>query len=177
MSSIAIVLFSEAAQAEPLKSRLIDSGVSASVHDALRLEKLWFVSKKETGAHIEVPSNQFERACQLLQEWNRQEGGLGAAITCPHCSSFRVEYPQFTRKSFIPNVLLGLTASVGILEKDYYCQDCHYTWPKNPAQREHTRPHSAPSYFIEGIEAARREAEAKKPKTRHWMSLRRMVGL
>jgi hypothetical protein len=62
-----------------------------------------------------------------------------------------VEYPQFTRKSFIPNVLLGFAASIGMLEKDFYCQDCHYTWPKNAAKPVRARPHSAPSYFIEGM--------------------------
>jgi len=64
----------------------------------------------------------------------------------------RVEYPQFTRKSFIPNVLLGLAASIGVVEKDYYCQDCHYTWPKDGNRLPRNRPYSAPSYFLEGID-------------------------
>lgn len=142
--------FTQAAEAEPLKRRLNEAGISATVHDNLRLEKLWFVSKKETGAHIEVPAEQFERACNLVTEWH-QQGGSPGALTCPKCNSFRIEYPQFTRKSFIPNVLLGLAASIGIVEKDYYCQDCHYTWPKDPSMRQKTRPHSAPAYFIEGM--------------------------
>jgi hypothetical protein len=151
MSAIPIVLFSDATRAESLKNRLRQSGISAEVHDALHLEKLWFIRKREAGARIEVPSDQFERACDLLANWDK-EGALSEAIRCPECHSFRVEYPQFTRKSFIPNVLLGLAASMGIVEKDYYCQDCHYTWPKNGNRLPRNGPHSAPLYFIEGID-------------------------
>jgi hypothetical protein len=145
-----LALFNSSRAAENLKRRLVDAGFSASVHDRLRLEKLWFVSKQETGAHIEVPSEQFEGACQTLQQWNKQDS-LEAAIRCPHCKSFRIEYPQLTRKSFIPNILLGLAAKLGFVEKDFYCKSCQYTWPRDPSQREHKKPHSAPGYFIEGL--------------------------
>jgi hypothetical protein len=147
MSAMPILLFSHAARAEPVKNRLQQSGISAEVHDQVRLERLWFTSKTQAGAHLEVPSEQFERACQLLYQWDK-EGVLDQAVRCPECNSFRVDYPQFTRKSFIPNVLLGLAASVGMIEKDYYCQDCHYTWPKNERIFPGNRPHSAPSYFL-----------------------------
>ena len=159
MSAMPIVLFSDATGAEPLKNRLRQSGISAEVHGGLHLETLWFITRREAGAQIEVPSDQFERACQLLSEWDK-DGGLDNAIRCLECHSFRVDYPQFTRKSFIPNVLLGLASTIGVVEKNYYCHDCHYTWPKDGNRLPRNRPHSAPLYFIEGID--KHSEEAKK---------------
>jgi len=144
----------DAAKAVPLQQRLSEAGIVAQIRDSLYLEKLWFISKREAGARLEVPSTDFERACELLLEWDK-DGALDGAVRCPQCGSFRVEYPQFTRKSLIPNVLLGLAATIGIMEKEFYCQDCQYTWPRNAHRPLRARPHSAPSYFIEGMNKRR----------------------
>ena len=151
MNRIPVALFSNAAKAEPLRERLQQAGCQAEIHDELKLEKLWFVPKDGAGARLEVPAEQFERAYKLLIEWDAVENALRDAIRCPECRSLRVDYPQFTRKSFIPNVLLGLSAQLGLVEKDYYCQECHFTWPKE-GTRARSRPNMAPYYFIEGVE-------------------------
>ena len=65
MNRIPVVTFSHRAKAEPLQRRLVESGLQAEIHDELRLEKLWFVSKPAAGVRIEVPAHQIERACQL----------------------------------------------------------------------------------------------------------------
>src|SRR5712664_3091243 len=104
MNRIPIAAFNHRSKAEPLHKRLVDAGVRAEIHDELRLEKLWFVSKPAAGVRIEVPANQFEQAEQLLHDWNAKGGGLSDAIRCPECKSLRVDYPQFTRKSMLTNV-------------------------------------------------------------------------
>src|SRR5437867_11806898 len=103
MNRIPIAMFSDRAKAEPLQKRLGDAGVRAEIHDELRLEKLWFVSKSAAGVRLEVPAGQFERAYQLLLDWDAAEGALRDAIRCPECESLRVDYPQFTRKSLLTN--------------------------------------------------------------------------
>src|ERR1051326_102981 len=130
MNRIPLALFTNRAKAEPLERRLREAGISAEIHDELRLEKLWFVSKPATGVRLEAPCDQYERAIDLLLEWDAAEGALREAIHCPECKSFRIEYPQFTRKFLIPNLALGPLSALGLVEKEYYCQDCHYTWPK-----------------------------------------------
>ena len=152
MNRIPVALFSSSAKAGPLKQRLVQAGIQAEVHEELRLEKLWFVSKSSAGARLDAPANQFERACQLLLEWDMAEGALRDAIRCPECKSLRVDYPQFTRKSFIPNLAMGLSAKIGLVEKEFYCQGCHYTWPKEGTRPRAARGHLAPYYFIEGVE-------------------------
>ena len=80
MNRIPVALFSSSAKAGPLKQRLVQAGIQAEVHEELRLEKLWFVSKSSAGARLDAPANQFERACQLLLEWDMAEGALRDAV-------------------------------------------------------------------------------------------------
>ncbi len=155
MSRIPVALFSNRAKAEPLQRRLVESGVAAEIHDELRLEKLWFVSKPACGVRLEVPADQFERAYQLLVDWDSAEGALRDAIRCPECKSLRVDYPQFTRKFLIPNLAMGLMAALHAVQKEYYCEDCHFTWPKEGTKPSALRPHMAPYYFIDGVEQTR----------------------
>jgi hypothetical protein len=153
MTRIPVALFNDRTQAEPLLKRLIEAGHHPEIHDELHLERLWFVSKPEAGARLEVPTREYDQVCSLLREWDAGEGALLDAIRCPECKSFRVDYPQFTRKFLSPN-LVGLIAETGLVEKDYYCEDCHYTWPKPSTRPERVRQHTAPYYFIEGIQPA-----------------------
>ena len=168
MTRMPVALFNERAKAEPLQNRLAASGIQAEIHDELRLEKLWLVSKPSAGVRLEVPANQFERAEQLLLDWDAAEGALREAIRCPECQSLRVDYPQFTRKSMLTNVAMGMAANLGLVEREYYCQDCHFTWPKEGTKPRRDRPNMAPHYFIEGIEQTRlAPPEQPKPQV-HW---------
>jgi hypothetical protein len=156
MNRIPVALFNHRGPAEPLQRRLRDQGIPAEIHDETTLEKFWFVSSPGAGVRLEVPAHQFERAYNLLLEWDAAEGALREAIRCPECRSLRVNYPQYTRRSFIPNLVMGTLAAIGRVEKEYYCDDCHYTWPKEGTTPSRLRPHMAPNYFIEGIEQTSR---------------------
>jgi hypothetical protein len=151
MERMPIALFMDRAKAEPILLRLTQAGVHVEPHDELRLEKLWFVPKHSAGVRLEVPAREFERGEQLLLDWDSAEGALRDAIHCPECHSLRVDYPQYARHSLMTNLALGLVAELGLVEKHYYCHDCHYTWPKPRLHPPRARPHLAPHYFIEGI--------------------------
>lgn len=103
------------------------------------------------GARIDVPADQFEKAYQLLLDWDNKEGALHDAVRCPDCRSLRVEYPQYTHKSTTPNLLIGFLVNIGAMPKEFYCYDCHFTWPKEGTKPSRARPHMAPYYFIEGV--------------------------
>src|SRR5947199_9877126 len=106
MMRIPVATFSNRAKAEPVQKRLAESGIKAEIHDELRLEKLWFVSRLAAGVRLEVPVSQFQRAAELLLNWDAAERALHQAIRCPECKSLRVDYPQFTRKSMLTNVAM-----------------------------------------------------------------------
>jgi hypothetical protein len=147
-----VVLFSDRAKAEQIRQRLARMGFEAELNEKPRLASLWFASKDAAGVRVEVQAEQFERAEKLLLEWDSTENILQGAIRCPECSSLRVDYPQYARNSLLTNLALGLVTKLHLLEKNYYCEDCHYSWPKEGLHPRRDRPHLAPFYFIEGVE-------------------------
>ncbi|HZR19544.1 MAG TPA: hypothetical protein VFE51_19815 [Verrucomicrobiae bacterium] len=152
MNTIPVALFRNRAEAEPIHRRLTDAGIFSQIRQERWLQKLWFVSKAAAGIRLEVPVRQFERTEQLLSAWDEESDRmLQRAIHCPACKSLLVDYPQFARNSVITNFAAGLLAEVGLLERDYYCEHCHYTWAKEKSGTKQ-RHHVAPFYFIEGME-------------------------
>jgi hypothetical protein len=79
---------------------------------------------------VVVDVDDLERASELLDQWDRTDHVLDEAVRCPKCHSARVEYPQFTRK-FVTPLVVELFVSLGLFPKQYYCQNCQYTWPKD----------------------------------------------
>jgi predicted Zn-ribbon and HTH transcriptional regulator len=159
MNRIPVATFGTRSAAEPLQRRLADAGIQAEIHDELKLEKFWFASKEKSGSRLEVPADQFERAYHLLLDWDAADGALRDAVRCPECKSLRVQYPQFTRRSLIPNLVVGTLAAIGQIEKQYYCDDCHFTWPKQGTKHSVRRHNMAPYYFIDGVEQTSRAME------------------
>jgi hypothetical protein len=151
MNTISIALFSSRKQAEPIQQRLAKAGIAAEIHEELGLQRLWFVSKRSAGARLEVTADELEKAERMLMAWDNSEGALGQAIHCPQCRSLRVDYPQFAHNSVLTNMAGGVAAELGLVEKDYYCEQCHYTWPREGNVPVRKRPHMAPYYFIEDI--------------------------
>jgi hypothetical protein len=149
---MAIALFSDPTKAEPIRRRLAAAGIPAEIRAEPGWERLWFVSKAQAaGVYLEVGADNFEAASRLLKDWDSAEGALREAVRCPECKSFRVEYPQFTRKSVMTNMALGLAAELHLVERNFYCEDCHCTWPKPGLGPNAERPHMAPNYFIEDV--------------------------
>ena len=164
MNRIPVALFNDRSQAEPIQSRLAEAGVAAEIHDEPRFdEKLWFISKPKAAVRVDVPANQFEHGEQLLVDWDSQEGALHDAIHCPECKSLLVEYPQMTRRSVLTNLAMGVAAELGLIEKQYYCRECHFTWPREGKVPRPGRPHMAPYYFIEGVD--RSSSASGRPAT------------
>jgi hypothetical protein len=149
MERIRVALFSTRAEAYAIGQRLARAGIEAELHDELGVARFWFVSRSAAGVRLEVPQEQAEQTTQRLHEWDAAQGALRGAIRCPECSSLRVDYPQITRKSILPNVAMGLLAEVGLLEKECYCEDCHCMWTKRRTTPRPDRRHMAPRYFLE----------------------------
>jgi hypothetical protein len=151
MNKTSISLFNCRSDAEPIQKRLREANIAADLHDCSHMK----------GARLDVPTDKFEQAYGLLQKWDAAEGGIRGAIRCPECNSFRVDFPQYTHKSALPNLLIGLLANIHVLPKEFYCHDCHFTWPRAGTRPSRVRPHMAPYYFIEGV------AQPQPPEHRH----------
>lgn len=125
---VTIATFNEPAQAKKLKARFIEAGVHADIHNEAPLQQVGFMSKPQANAKVFVDDKDFERAQGLMVEWEATDPVIAAAvIRCPQCGSSRIEYPQMTRKFMTPALVILLCA-LKIIPKEFYCEDCHYTW-------------------------------------------------
>jgi hypothetical protein len=89
------------------------------------------MSKPHANAKVMVEEQDFQRAHELMVEWEPTDPDIGAAIRCPNCQSPRIDYPQMTRRFLTPWVASILFAT-GIVEKEFYCRDCQNTWTNKP---------------------------------------------
>ncbi|HEX8310091.1 MAG TPA: hypothetical protein VF614_02165 [Chthoniobacteraceae bacterium] len=136
---ISIVSFNERPPAEKLAARLREAGFEAEVYDE-SLAQTWQLFQIDPHAHmrVRVIEDQSQDALRMLQEWDAADGSLAGAVRCPECQSTRVEYPQFSRRTLL-GALPAIAASAGIIEKDYYCEACQYTWPAELEKAEPER--------------------------------------
>jgi len=124
-----VATFNDERPARFLHDRFEQAGIAAKLKDDFFLQRFIFFVKPAATKKVYVDINQFDRARGLLREWDRNEHMLDDAIRCPECRSARVEYPQYTRK-FVTPLIIEWLISFGA-EKNYYCMDCHFTWPND----------------------------------------------
>lgn len=137
MNTVTVATFNDPEKAQPLKNRLVQAGIQTEVVDEKNLQHVGFASESLAGIRVRVPKADFEKALLLLKQWE-PEGVLRDAVRCPKCKSSRIQYPQMTRKFVLP-ALLRIGIALGIFKKQFYCEDCQYTWgievPADPVER------------------------------------------
>lgn len=111
--------------------RLRDAGFQAEVHDESAAQK-WQLYNMHPRAHIRVtaPEQDVVAMTKLINEWDAADGCLATAARCPECRSLRIEYPQFSRRTLM-GALPAALAAAGVIERDFYCEACQYTWPEH----------------------------------------------
>lgn len=132
-----VASFNETESAEAVATRLNQAGFHADVHDESDQQK-WHLFNLAPRAHlhVRVPQDEEARVIAQLKEWIASgEDAAAKAVRCPECGSFRVEYPQFSRKTLM-GALPAALAAAGVIERDYYCESCHFTWPAEPPKAD-----------------------------------------
>lgn len=129
MKTVPLATFNELTPARSLQGRLVEAGIPATIHDESKLERFWFMSEPLAAVHVDVPQPDFLRARQLMGEWELAGDSLKSLVHCPECGSSRVEFPQITRKFLMP-VVQTVFMALHLMPREYYCEDCHFTWPK-----------------------------------------------
>jgi len=136
MKTVPLATFNELEPAQMLQQRLQQAGIPALIHDESKLERFGFMSRPLAAIHVEVPQLRYLEARQLIELWDTDQGVLRSAVRCPDCHSSRVEFPQLTRK-FVTPALLRVFMSLRVIPQEFYCLDCHFTWPiKPPVERK-----------------------------------------
>ncbi|HET6409048.1 MAG TPA: hypothetical protein VFG14_14265 [Chthoniobacteraceae bacterium] len=126
---LTVATFNEREPAETLALRLRDAGISADVFDESDAQR-FLLMNLEPKAHmrVRVDKDVGERAIEKLREWDRTENIMQAAVRCPQCGSSRIEYPQFSRRTLM-SAFPAAAAAAGLIEREYYCEACAFTWP------------------------------------------------
>lgn len=133
MKDMTVASFEEREKAEHLRERLEKAGITCEVFDESKLQKYWFLSKPHAAVKLRVEARDFDKARELLSGLDRIEDALHDAVRCPQCGSSRVEYPQFTRK-FVTPTFVEIFCFLHLMEKEFYCEDCQFTWPDHPVK-------------------------------------------
>jgi hypothetical protein len=125
---VTIATFNEPGKAKRLKQRFHDAGVKADIHNEGHLQAVAFMSKPQANVKLQVEDDEFEQAQQLMTDWEASDPDIASAILrCPQCSSPRIQYPQLTRKAITP-AMASVLFALKIFPKEFYCEDCHFTW-------------------------------------------------
>jgi transposase-like protein len=130
--TIIIATFNEAGPAETLKDRLLDAELHAEVTDDSGAQAI-FLMNRHPRAHMRVlvRKEEYETAKKLVQEWEK-DGVMLQAVRCPQCGSSRIEYPQFSRRT-AGSMFFALLSAAHLIPREYYCEDCQFTWPDKVA--------------------------------------------
>ena len=129
MKTLPIVTFNELPSAQKLQQQLEQAGIPARIHDETKIERFWFMCEPLAAVHVEVQKTDYLRALRMIEESAALRATMAAAERCPECHSPRVEFPQITRKFLTPVIQVVLMLAHA-MPREYYCLDCHYTWPK-----------------------------------------------
>jgi hypothetical protein len=134
-----VISFSEMAPAESIAAKLREAGFYAEIRDESGEQK-WLLFNRHPRFHMRVvvPEEQAEAAAAKLKEWDTPTSVLAGAARCPECGSFRVEFGQFSRRT-IMGALPSVAAATGVIERSFYCESCHYTWPAEAPEPEPER--------------------------------------
>ena len=160
MKTVLVAAFNRLSEAEPVKKKLEEAGIMAEIHEETGVGRFMFAAKPYAAVRIEVPKQNFQEARHSLHTWDTPHGVMRNALHCPECGSSRIEFPQFTRKFFLPNTI-GLLAALGVVQKKFYCMDCQNMWLPPGAKLPAPREHEAPNYFLEDVEETKHGKKAR----------------
>jgi hypothetical protein len=109
-----------------LETFLRDKGIDTRTYNDKLLQNFLFLCRPRVTLRVQVRKNHFDKATQAMDDAHPPI--LEKAIHCPSCGSLRVNYPQMTRKFFLPTVALHLGIIFRIIGHECYCENCHLTW-------------------------------------------------
>ena len=157
MNTVPVATFNDLEPAQKLQQRLQAAGLPATIHDESKLERFWFMTRPLAAIHVEVPQSRYLETRHLITIWDEADGVLKQAVSCPECRSSRIEFPQLPRKFLMPTLFRFLMA-IRLVPEEFYCIDCHYTWP--------TRVPVEPERDILGFPRESRWARSRKARQR-----------
>jgi hypothetical protein len=136
---VAIAAYDYQPPAQALVRELSARGIEAGLQNETAEQALkYFAGHAHAQFRVTVPPEKMEQA---LEEFARipplpaeqaEACPVTQVIRCPDCGSTRVEFPQFSRNTIV-GALPAMAAAVGLVDQEFFCQSCHFTWKPLPA--------------------------------------------
>jgi hypothetical protein len=123
-----VAVFEDFDTAQALDRILSRNGFEGRVYLDKLLQTFLFLCPPRATFRVQVHRDDFKGAVQFMDTQPEVVPVLESAIHCPSCGSLRVQYPQMTRKFFLPTLLLHLGIIFRVIEHEAYCDHCHHTW-------------------------------------------------
>jgi transposase-like protein len=165
-SWIRLAVFNRPSSAKALQAFLEEESFVARVRDERKLQRYWFLTKPRGGIYVEIPEDSLMAVKNCLVQKEEGDALLRDAIRCPSCQSLRVEYPQMTRKNILPTLVAHSLVLLHLMEPEFYCEDCHYTWSTRnrrtriKSEKTHRSLESAGT-IARGLSHANQESKAR----------------
>ena len=121
-----VAVFESLSDGQVLEKFLMDHRLEARAYDDKFFRYFLFLRPPTITYRVQVRANAFRAAVELLDK--SASAVLEKALHCPACGSLRVNYPQMTRKFFMPTVILHLGIIFRFIEHECYCENCHHIW-------------------------------------------------
>jgi hypothetical protein len=130
-SSVAV--FENASDGQMLEMDLNNKGFETRTYNDKLLQCFLFLCPPHAIFRVQVRGNDFKNAAYFVDHEPATSALLQKAIRCPSCGSLRVQYPQMTRKFFLPTLLLHFGIIFRVIVHEAYCEGCHWLWslPRN----------------------------------------------
>ncbi len=109
-----------------LEAFLKERRFEARTYDDKLLRYFLFLRPPRVTYRVQIRESEFKIVNNILEKEPPEI--LEEALHCPSCGSLRINYPQMTRKFFMPTVLLHLGIIFRIIDHEAFCNHCHCIW-------------------------------------------------
>jgi hypothetical protein len=124
-----------------LETLLRDKEIDARTYHNKWFHAFLFLRPPHITWRVQVSAADFIKAEEIINKAHPPI--LEQAIHCPNCGSLHINYPQMTRKFFLPTAALHLGILLRLIGHECYCEHCHLTWELAQdvvAEPRHARP-------------------------------------
>jgi hypothetical protein len=132
-SWVDVAVFENANEGRALAAFLKEKKFESRAYNDKLLRWFLFLRPPRVTWRVQIRESEFKIVSNILEK--EPPAVLESAIHCPACGSLRVNYPQMTRKFFMPTILLHLGIIFRVIGHEAYCEHCHHVWnlPKDGA--------------------------------------------
>ncbi len=134
----AVATFNDLEHAQAVKAKLERAGIEAKIMDNKRFQRMVFLTKPLACDRVMVKVPDFQKAREYLVSTDAEERLLQHEVHCLKCGSPNIDYPQFGRNFIMPTIFGSLALLFRLIDKEFYCRDCHFAWPPQDVLRPRT---------------------------------------